>query len=250
MIKTVNTGTFEKINYIRDLPLPRLEQFLLDKLRKAGIHRQKSVKEVLKSIITVNLAINRLENKSLSIATSSGVLAKITGYSRRTIFRALQTIRTNFPDLIQVSKQKVNFQNVNCFKVNEQQLEILKTVLTENELEQIEEFIQELGLKKTPEEIIRDIKQKENLPMKKLQKFIKQKLKNKQQFKQYLQNIYASQNTAENKAKMTFEQLKEMLMEKGINNLEYMKAVHRLLQKGKKLETAMQYAKIKYPPII
>lgn len=229
------------IKHFSDLRITSLEGFVNQLLIQKGLHRRKNLKEALIKLFQTSFAYSKMGYKSIGI--SSSTFSDLLVCSKQTVFNFLSDIKKYFSDIITIEKkidQTGRFRNF--FKVKTSALQQISDILTEEEHKQIEQLLESLNIKKSVNEVLQEIKKDKNLSNKELKKEIKQLLKKKEQFKQYLLQLFG-QN-------INLEELKEKLKARGINNPDFIKTVLKMVKNGRDFESAIEMAKIKYSPTV
>ncbi len=233
----------QNLKHFSELQIPSLENFLNQLLISKGLHRRKNLKEALLTLIKVSFAYQKMGYKQIGV--SSSTFQKLLICSKQTVFNFLKDIRTHFDHIIKINKtidQTGRYRNF--FEIDINSIQSLSDILTEEEHQEIENLIKQLQLDVSVEEVLTKIKQNKKLNKKNLKKEIKNLLKQKEKFKQYLLNLFGQQI---NKDKDT--NIENYLKEKyNANNPDFIKAVKKLVGKGRTPLEAAEAARIKYPP--
>jgi len=232
---------YANIKHFSDLRISSLEIFTTNIVSQKGLQRRKNLKEALEKLIKVSFAYSKMGYKEIGV--SSSTFQKLLACSKQTVFNFLRDIKKHFSHIITVEKKLDKTGRFrNFFKVNTQTIQQLSDILSEQEHKEIEKILEELNLKVSINETLEKIKKDKNLTNKELKKEIKHLLKKKEQFKNYLLQLFQKE--------LSFEKIKETLEAKGANNPDFINAVYKLIQKGHNIKSAVEMAKIKYSPVV
>lgn len=233
----LNPQNYLNLNYFSDLKLTSVENFINQLLASKGLHRRKNLKEALMKIITTSAAYSKMGYQEIGI--SSLTFQKLLLCSKQTVFNFLSDIKNHLSDIVEVHvKLSPDGRLRNFFKVKQEALQQLSDLLTEEEHRQLEELLKQIGYEGTVEDAIKTIKEKENLSRKELKKFIRKRLKQKQQFLAYLKKLLLGDN-------ITIETvIKEIEKTVGVKpeNEEYIKFVYEKRKEGHNITTAVKKA--------
>lgn len=230
---------YSNIKHFADLRITSLEVFVNQLLIQKDLQRRKNLKEALLKLFQTSFAYSKMGYKKIGV--SSSTFADLLLCSKQTVFNFLSDIREHFSDIIKVEKKIDSTGRLrNFFQVDTSALQQMSDILTEEEHKQIEELLKELNIKKSVDEVVKTIKKDKNLTNKQLKKKIKQLLKKKEEFKNYLLGLFGND--------LNLEELKQTLEAKGMNNPNFINAVYKLMKKGRSLESAIGFARIKYKP--
>ena len=229
------------IKHFSDLRITSLEGFVNQLLIQKGLHRRKNLKEALVKLFQTSFAYSKMGYTSIGI--SSSTFSDLLVCSKQTVFNFLKDLKKHFSDIVTIEKkidQTGRFRNF--FKLKTSALQQISDILTEEEHKQIENLLESLNIKKSVNEVLQEIKKDKNLSNKQLKKEIKQLLKKKEQFKQYLLQLF--------EPNIDFEEIKKTLLDRGMNNPDFIKTVYKMMKNGRTLEDAISNAEIKYRPTL
>ncbi|WP_457642631.1 hypothetical protein [Persephonella sp.] len=231
---------YSNLKHFSDLNIPSLNNFLNRLLTSKGLHRRKNLKEALSTLIKVSFAYQKMGYKQIGV--SSSTFQKLLVCSKQTVFNFLKDIRTHFDHIVKINKTiDTTGRYRNFFEIDIDSIQSLSEILTEEEHQEIENLIKQLQLDASVEEVLTKIKQDKKLNKKNLKKEIKTLLKQKEKFKQYLLKLFGQSQTDKD--------IENYLKEKyNANNPDFIKAVKKLVEKGRSILEAAETAKIKYPP--
>ncbi len=232
------------LKHFSELKITSLENFVNSKLLQKELHRRKNLKVALETIIKVAFAYSKMGYKKIGI--SSSTFQNLLLCSKQTVFNFLNDIKQHFSDIIKVERTvDTTGRYRNFFEVNIEAVNQLSELLTEEEHRQLSSILKQLNISKSTEEILQLIKQDKKASNKELKQIIKKLLKKKEQFRYYLKQLLTNSTQKE----LTYETVEKML-EGRANNPDFIKAVEKLMKKGRNLQEAFEIAKVKYPPLV